>query len=89
VVTAVDVAIDDQWLSIVLADGRVIQVPYRAIPWLGWLAQATPAQRAHWTLEPGSFAVYWPDLDDGVEVAHLLTVKPLVSAKPEDMKSSA
>lgn len=80
--TAVRVAVDDQWLSIELSDGRVLQTPYRTIPWLGWLAQATPEQRAHWTLEPGGFAVYWPDLDDGVEVAHLLTAKLLVSSQP-------
>ncbi|HXF64348.1 MAG TPA: DUF2442 domain-containing protein [Caldilineaceae bacterium] len=87
---AVNVVVDDQWLSMVLSDamvlsdGRVLQTPCRPIPWLGWLAQATPEQRAHWTLEPGGFAVYWPDLDDGVDVAHLLTVKPLTSNRPSE-----
>jgi hypothetical protein len=27
----------------------------------------------HWSLEPRGFAIYWPDLDDGIEVAHLLS----------------
>jgi hypothetical protein len=76
-VVAVDVAIDAAHLSIVLEDGRMIQLPYHEIPWLRWLAQASREQRAHWTLEPGGFAIYWPDPDDGIEIRHLLTTTPL------------
>ncbi len=47
------------------------------IAWLDWLLKATPEQRANWSLEPGGFAIYWEDLDDGVEVAHLLGIQPL------------
>jgi len=46
-------------------------------PWLKWLAQATPKQRANWSLEPGGYAIYWPDLDDGIEVCHLLDTQPI------------
>jgi hypothetical protein len=48
------------------------------VPWLKWLAKATPKQRANWTIEPGGFAIYWSDLDDGIEVCHLLDSMPLV-----------
>jgi hypothetical protein len=43
-----------------------------------WLAEATPEQRANWSLEPGGFAIYWEDLDDGIELCHILTMEPLV-----------
>lgn len=42
-----------------------------------WLDEATPEQRPNWSLEPGGYAVYWDDLDDGGEVCHLLAVEPL------------
>ena len=47
------------------------------VPWLKWLAQATPKQRAKWKLEPGGYAIYWEDLDDGIEVCHLLDSQPI------------
>lgn len=61
-----------------LSDGREVGLPLD-LPGLRWLAQATPEQKANWQIEPGGFAVYWPDLDDGVEVEHLLT-PPLLPA---------
>ena len=61
-------------LIVSLDDGRELRVPLDRVSWLGWLRRATPEQRARWTLEPRGFAVYWPDLDDGIEVRHLLSV---------------
>ena len=57
-------------LRVALDDGRVIETRLGAVPWLRWLRQATDDQRASWTLEPHGFAIYWPALDDGVEVRH-------------------
>lgn len=59
-------------LGIALSDGRELSVPYKKIPWLNWLAKAAPKQRADWSLEPGGYAIYWEQLDDGVEICHLL-----------------
>lgn len=56
-------------LYVELTDGRQVGVPLSQFP---WLADASPAQRRKWHIEPGGFAVYWDDLDDGVEVEHLL-----------------
>ena len=64
-------------LHIALSDGRELSVPYKKIPWLKWLAKATPKQRADWSLEPGGYAIYWDQLDDGVEICHLLGVESL------------
>ena len=64
-------------LRILLSDGREISLPIDQMDWLKWLAKATPEQRAKWTIEPGGFAVYWEDLDDGFEIEHILSLQPL------------
>ncbi len=71
-VEAVDVVVDAHRLRIVLNDGRQVSVPLKTVSWLSWLAEATPGQRSNWVIEPGGYAVFWPDLDDGVEISHLL-----------------
>lgn len=77
-VQAVDVAFDNGNLHVSLSDGRMISVPLDKLEWLHWLAEASPAQRAKWSIEPGGYAIYWDDLDDGIEVMHLLGLQPLV-----------
>jgi hypothetical protein len=64
-------------LHVRLNDGREVSVPFNEVSWLKWLAKATPKQRANWSLEPGGYAIYWPDLDDGVEICHLLDSQPI------------
>lgn len=58
-------------LVITLQNGRLMRIPYGSIEWLRWLLDATPEQRAKWSLEPGGFAIYWEELDDGIEIEHL------------------
>jgi hypothetical protein len=77
VVQARDVSFAGDRLCIELSDGRELSVPYKKIPWLKWLAKATPKQRAGWSLEPGGYAIYWDQLDDGVEICHLLGTESL------------
>ena len=77
VVQARDVSFAGDRLRIELSDGRELSVPYKKIPWLKWLAKATPRQRAGWSLEPGGYAIYWEQLDDGVEICHLLGMESL------------
>jgi hypothetical protein len=76
-VQARDVSFAGDRLRIELSDGRELSVPYKKIPWLKWLARATPKQRAGWSLEPGGYAIYWEQLDDGVEICHLLGMESL------------
>jgi hypothetical protein len=71
------VSFTDDILHVVLNDGRTISLPIVEIPWLQWLLQATPEQRAAWSIEPGGFAVYWEELDNGFEVEHLLALARL------------
>ena len=76
-VEVVDVRFVDDTLCITLDDGREICLSISNFDWLDWLADATPEQQANWTIEPGGFAVYWEDLDDGIEIKHLLNIQPL------------
>lgn len=77
-VEATHVQIKEDILQVSLSDGRIISLPLAKITWLQWLHNATQEQQAKWSIEPGGFAIYWDDLDDGVEVAHLLTLTTLV-----------
>lgn len=77
-VGAKSVQFDGNLLRLSLTDGRVVMLPFEQIPWLRWLTNATPAQRAKWSIEPDGFAVYWEDLDDGFEVAHALSLEPVL-----------
>jgi hypothetical protein len=77
-VRAESVRFTGSMIHVRLDDGREISLQFNDVSWLKWLAKATPKQRANWTIEPGGFAIYWPDLDDGIEVCHLLDSMPLV-----------
>jgi hypothetical protein len=77
-VSATQVRFEDNRLYVTLSDEREISLPIDNIEWLDWLAQATPEQRANWSIEPNGFAIYWEDLDDGIEICHLLGMQPLL-----------
>lgn len=76
-VTAAGARFDDGMLFVRLSDGRELGLPLGRFVWLQWLANATPQQRENWSIEPGGYAIYWEDLDDGIEVEHLLAMEPL------------
>ncbi|MCI0697334.1 DUF2442 domain-containing protein [candidate division KSB1 bacterium] len=77
-VGATDVRFVGNVLCVSLSDGREVSIPIERIEWLSWLAKATQEQRANWSLEPNGFAIYWDELDDGIEIRHLLEMQPLV-----------
>lgn len=76
-VAATSVRFVDDVLFVSLSDGREISLPLERVEWLAWLAKASPQQRSQWSIEPGGFAIYWEELDDGIEVRHLLEMQPL------------
>jgi hypothetical protein len=76
-VQAKSVRFEENTIYILLSDGREIGLPINQMDWLKWLANATPEQRAKWTIEPNGFAIYWEELDDGLEIEHLLSLQPL------------
>ncbi len=65
---AVALDIHDGHVWVTLKDRRVVGMPLDFFPWLD---SATPEQRAHYRLYP--FTIYWPDLEDGIDVEALVT----------------
>ena len=76
-VGATGVRFSDNVLLVSLSDGCEVSIPMERIEWLNWLVKATSEQRSKWTIEPGGYAIYWDELDDGVEIRHLLETQPL------------
>ncbi|MGH2610255.1 MAG: DUF2442 domain-containing protein [Tepidiformaceae bacterium] len=77
-VGAESVSIEGDVLTVVLTDARQVVVDITRVSWLQWLLRADPSARSRYEIEePDGFAIYWPDLDDGIEVAHLLTPAPV------------
>ncbi|MEW5692943.1 MAG: DUF2442 domain-containing protein [Candidatus Hydrogenedentota bacterium] len=77
-VKATDVYFVDNILCVSLNDGREIRVAIDKVEWLKWLEKATLEQKTKWSIEPGGFAVYWDELDDGIEICHLLETRSIV-----------
>jgi hypothetical protein len=73
-VAAVSVRITADRVYIELSDGREIGVPRAHY---AFLQQAPAEALANWQIEPRGFAVFWPDLGDGLEIQHLLGTQPL------------
>lgn len=55
--------------AVLLRDGRRIAVPFACFP---RLADATPAQRQHFEVYADGKMLHWPDLDEDIEVQHLV-----------------
>lgn len=68
-----DVRMDEDTLSVDLADGRTITVP---LVWYPRLLRATPEQRATWELEEDGYGIHWPEVDEDLSVEGLLRGAP-------------
>jgi hypothetical protein len=73
---AKEVAVTDDELSVLLADGRRLTVP---LAWFPRLLRATPSQRAHFELIGDGQGIHWPELDEDLSVAGLLKGTPSAS----------
>jgi len=67
--TAVAATVDQDSLSVLLADGRKLIVP---LSWFGWLERADVVQRTDLEIIEGGLGIWWDDLDEGVSVPTLL-----------------
>jgi hypothetical protein len=66
---AAGVVIGDQEFVIFLRDGRRVAVPFRCFP---RLAHASSEQRAHFEVYANGRMLHWPEIDEDIEVAHIL-----------------
>jgi hypothetical protein len=71
-----EVAITDDELSVLLADGRRLSVP---LAWFPRLLRATPEQRARFEIIGEGQGIHWPDVDEDLSVAGLLRGAPSAS----------
>jgi len=69
----VSVSIDDESISVRLADGRAVSVP---LVWSWRLSQATPVQRQHFEIIGSGQGVHWPDVDEDISAAGMLRGTP-------------
>src|SRR5581483_809100 len=67
------VEVNDDTLTVELADGRTIAAP---LAWYPRLAHASPEERATWKLLSGGRGIHWPALDEDISVANLLAGHP-------------
>lgn len=66
---AVDVAIDNDALHLILADGREITAP---LAWFPRLRDASETQRKNWRLIGKGIGVHWPEIDEDIAVETLM-----------------
>lgn len=59
-------------LTVDLSDGRTISVP---LAWYQRLSHASPTERSNWRQTAGGEGIHWPDHDEEISVAALLTDK--------------
>ncbi len=67
--TAIDVAVKEDRLVVILADGRELAAP---LTWFPRLLDATEEQRSNWRLVGRGHGIHWPDIDEDISVASLL-----------------
>lgn len=65
-----DVRVTDAALEVTLRDGRTISAP---LIWFPRLAAASAAERANWEPCAAGLGVHWPDLDEDLSIAGLLS----------------
>jgi hypothetical protein len=68
--SALHVTVGEVSLAVDLADGRTIIVP---LVWYPRLWYGTPEERSHFEITGGGTLIHWPDLDEDLSVAGLLT----------------
>ncbi len=67
------VKVTDEELIVELDDGRTISVP---LAWFPRLLYGTPVERENWRLIGDGEGIHWPELDEDIEVRHLLAGIP-------------
>src|SRR5436305_14121773 len=72
-VTANDVELTDDTLTVELTDGRTIAAP---LAWFPRLVHASPDERSRWRLIAGGRGIHWPLLDEDISIAGLLAGQP-------------
>lgn len=68
-VKATGVVVNDDTLTVELADGRTVSVP---LAWYPRLWHGSPAERSQWEWIGDGEGIHWPDLDEDISVEGLI-----------------
>jgi hypothetical protein len=77
-VSATDVEVNDDNLTVELSDGRTIAAPPE---WFPRLVHASAEERIKWRLIARGREVHWPSVDEDVSVAGLLAGQPSMESQ--------
>ena len=72
-VTATQVSVTDDTLTLELSDGRSISAP---LAWYPRLLHGTVEDRSRWRLIGQGRGIHWRDLDEDISVENLLAGRP-------------
>jgi hypothetical protein len=78
-VRAKGVVIGRTEFTLVLSNGKQMDVPYACFP---RLAVATALQRSHFEVCAGGRMLHWPEIDEDIEVQHIVKGMTPVKTKP-------
>ncbi len=67
---AQSVDFDSEMMRVTLIDGREIGVP---LAWFPLLRTASPQERMHYEIGGGGVSLHWPELDEDLSVAGLMS----------------
>ena len=68
-VTAIDIEVNGDTLTVDLSDGRTLGVP---LAWFPRLCHATIKERGTWRLIADGRGIHWPSIDEDISVTGLL-----------------
>ena len=68
----------DDELRVALTDGRTLSVP---LAWFPRLVHASDAQRSNYELLGDGEGIHWPQVDEDISVAGLLSGQPSVEVR--------
>lgn len=72
-----NVTFNDDDVALTLTDGRELHLNMTKFSWLAWLYRASAEQRSRWEVVPSGGGVWWPELDEGIELQPLLDLQSL------------
>jgi hypothetical protein len=68
-IQATDVNINEDTLTVELADGRTLSVP---IAWYPRLLYGSQSERNHWEWIGDGEGIHWPDIDEDISIEGLI-----------------
>ena len=79
VASATSLAVDNDNITVELADGRKLSIP---LAWYPRLSHGTTEERGNWQMLGGGTGIHWPDLDEDISIENLLAGKASGESQP-------